>query len=250
MKHKIKVLFKLISLFGIWHGFKLQFQFVFGNIQSIKLPSFNHPFSLRKNTSDQSTFEQVFLNDEYNLSFIQDPKVIIDAGANIGLFALQMKKQFPNAKIISIEPDPENFQLLQKNLAPYLQVDFENAGLWGKDTQLKVYDKYNCGKWGMVVEEDLVNGSIKAIAIDTLLDKYKIDQIDILKIDIETSEKQLFSSNFENWLPKTKVIIIELHDRMEEGCAKSFFSAINKCYTKYSYSTLGENVIITNLDLV
>ena len=45
-----------------------------------------------------------------------------------------------------------------------------------------------------------------------------------------------------------KVIIIELHDRMEEGCAKAFFSAINKCYTKYSYSTLGENVIITNLD--
>ena len=192
MKHKIKVLFKLISLFGIWHGLKLQLQFVFGNIESIKLPSFNHPFSLRKNTSDQSTFEQVFLNDEYNLNFIQDPKVIIDGGANIGLFALQMKKQFPNAKIISIEPDPENFQLLQKNLAPYSQVDFENAGLWNKDTQLKVYDKYNCGKWGMVVEEDLVNGSIKAIAIDTLLDKYKIDRIDILKIDIENLRNNVY----------------------------------------------------------
>jgi hypothetical protein len=249
MKHKIKVLFKFISFFGIWHGLKLQLQFVFGYIQSVKLPSFNHPFSLRKNTSDQSTFEQVFLNDEYNLNFIKDPKVIIDGGANIGLFALQMKKQFPNAKIISIEPDPENFQLLQKNLAPYSKVNFENAGLWNKDTQLKVYDKYNCGKWGMVVEEDLENGTIKAMSIDTLIDKYKIDTIDILKIDIETSEKQLFSSNFEKWLPKTKVIIIELHDRMETGCAKSFFSAINKCYTNYTYSTLGENVIITNLDI-
>jgi hypothetical protein len=35
---------------------------------------------------------------------------------------------------------------------------------------------------------------------------------------------------------------------MEPGCAKSFFMAINKCYTNYTYSTLGENIIITNLD--
>jgi FkbM family methyltransferase len=248
MKHKIKVLLKLISYYGVWHGLKLQLQLLTGNTNSIKLPPFQHAFSLRKNTSDNSTFEQVFLNDEYNLNFIKDPKVIIDGGANIGLFAIQMKKQFPDAQIISIEPDPENFQLLQKNLKHYQQITFENAGLWNKDTQLKVYDKYNCGKWGMVVEEDLLNGTIKAMSIDTLIDKYKIDTIDVLKIDIETSEKQLFSSNFENWLPKTKVIIIELHDRMEPGCAKSFFMAINKCYTNYTYSTLGENIIITNLD--
>ena len=79
--------------------------------------------------------------------------------------------------------------------------------------------------------------------------EHQLTQIDILKIDIETSEKQLFSENYSEWLPKVKVIIIELHDRMDAGCAKSFFTAINNCYTNYTYSTLGENVIITNLDL-
>ena len=102
----------------------------------------------------------------------------------------------------------------------------------------------------MVVEEDLENGTINAKSLDSIIAKHNIDIIDILKIDIETSEKQLFTNNFEKWLPKTKVIIIELHDRMEAGCAKAFFNAINKCYTNYTYSTLGENVIITNLDLV
>jgi len=248
MKHKIKVLLNLIQYFGIWNGLKLQLQLLTRNTNSIKLPTYKHAFTLRKNTSDRSTFEQVFLNNEYHLDFIENPKVIIDGGANIGLFTIKMKKDFADAKIICIEPDPDNFETLQHNLKNYDSVFFENAGLWNKDSQLKVYDKYNCGKWGMVVEEDLENGTIKAMSIDTLIDKYKIDTIDILKIDIETSEKQLFSSNFENWLPKTKVIIIELHDRMEPGCAKSFFMAINKCYTNYTYSTLGENIIITNLD--
>jgi hypothetical protein len=90
MKHKIKVLLKLITYYGIWHGLKLQLQFILGQTNTIKLPSFKYSFSLRKNTSDKSTFEQVFLNDEYNLNFIIDPKVIIDGGANIGLFAIQM----------------------------------------------------------------------------------------------------------------------------------------------------------------
>ena len=250
MKHKIKVLLTLIQYFGVWHGLKLQLQLLIGATHSIKLPSYKFPFTLRKNTSDQSTFEQVFLNNEYHLDFIKDPKVIIDGGANIGLFTIKMKKDFADAKIICIEPDPDNFETLQHNLKNYEAVYFENAGLWNKDTQLKVYDKYNCGKWGMVVEEDIQNGNIQALSIETLMKKHQLTQIDILKIDIETSEKQLFSDNYSNWLPKVKTIIIELHDRMDPGCAKSFFTAINNCYTNYKYSTLGENVIITNLDLV
>ncbi len=250
MKHKIKVLLTLIQYFGIWHGLKLQLQLLTGNTNSIKLPNYKHAFSLRKNTSDKSTFEQVFLNNEYHLDFIKNPKVIIDGGANIGLFTIKMKKDFEDAKIICIEPDTDNFETLQHNLKNYDSIFFENAGLWNKDTMLKVYDKYNCGKWGMVVEEDIANGNIHALSIESLMDKYQLTHIDILKIDIETSEKQLFSDNYSKWLPKVKTIIIELHDRMDAGCAKSFFKAINNCYTNYTYSTLGENVIITNIDLV
>lgn len=249
MKHKIKVLLNLIKYFGVLHGLKIQLQLLTGNTKSIKLPNYQYDFTLRKNTSDRSTFEQVFLNNEYHLDFIKNPKVIIDGGANIGLFTIKMKKDYANAKIICIEPDPDNFETLQHNLKNFDSVNFENAGLWNKDTMLKVYDKYNCGKWGMVVEEDIANGSIHALSIDSLMDKYQLTHIDILKIDIETSEKQLFSDNYAKWLPKVKTIIIELHDRMDAGCAKSFFTAINNCYTNYTYSTLGENVIITNLDL-
>ncbi|MFM7016329.1 MAG: FkbM family methyltransferase [Bacteroidota bacterium] len=249
MKHQLKIFTKLFLHFGFIGGLKIQLQLIFGHVQKLNLKGYPFPISLRKNTSDILTFYQVFLNNEYDLDFAKSSRVIIDGGANIGLFAIKMKKQFPDSKIICIEPDPDNFDLLKKNLSGYSNIHFENAGIWNKNVKLKVYDKYNCGKWGMVVEEDDIHGNIAAISIPVLMEKHQIKFIDILKLDIETSEKQLFANNYEEWLPSIKHIIIELHDRMETGCAKSFFSAINNCYTNYNYSTLGENVIITNLDL-
>ena len=81
------------------------------------------------------------------------------------------------------------------------------------------------------------------------MEKMKWRHIDILKLDIETSEKKVFLDNYESWLPKTKMVIIELHDFMEEGCSRSFFTAINKTFTNYEYMIKGENTAIINNDL-
>jgi len=250
MKISIKALYKFTTKFGKLNGFTLWYKFYTGNYSTIKLPHLKYPIHLRTNSSDLPAFLDVFVKDEYKIKFIVKPEIVIDGGANIGLFSIKMKNEFPNAKIISIEPDPENFQQLQKNLSNYDNIFYENCGIWDKDTKLKVYDKFDSGKWGMVVEEDLVEGKIDAISIKSLIGKYNLEYIDVLKLDIETSEKQLFSGNYEDWLPKVKMIIIELHDWMEKGTSKPFFTAINKCFKNYSYNHCGENVIIVNEDLV
>jgi hypothetical protein len=36
---------------------------------------------------------------------------------------------------------------------------------------------------------------------------------------------------------------------MEEGCSKAFFEAINKSFSKYEFSIIGDNIIIENKDL-
>ena len=64
-------------------------------------------------------------------------------------------------------------------------------------------------------------------------------------LDIEGSEKEVFSTDFENWLPKTKVIVIELHDAMKTGCSRAVFAAVNKY--NFSFNFKGENIIFTNL---
>lgn len=249
MKIKVKALYKFTVKFGKWDGFLLWLKFYAQKYNDLKVPNLKHSLFLRANTSDIPAFLDVFLKDEYKIKFTNKPSIVIDGGANIGLFTIKIKNEFPDAKIISIEPDPDNFKLLQKNVSKYDNIFLENSGIWFKDTKLKVYDKFDSGKWGMVVEEDLVDGSISAISMKSLMDKYSLDYIDVLKLDIETSEKQLFSENYEDWLPKVKTIIIELHDWMEKGTSKPFFTAINKSFKNYSYSHCGENVIIVNEDL-
>jgi len=246
---KIKFFIKLLLNFGLFNGFWLSIRFQLGFIKNLKLNNIKFPFDLRDGFVDKQLFSEIFLNKQYDKVYVKNPKVIIDCGANIGLYGIVMKNKFPDAKIISIEPDLDNYLLLKKNLLPYTNVYFENCGIWNKDIKLKAYDKFNRGKWGIIVEEN-EEGNVLGVSLNTLLAKYEINRVDILKIDIETSEKQLFSDNFQEWLPKIKTIVIELHDGFEDGCSRTFFKAINKSIKNYRLHTTNcENLIIENMDL-
>lgn len=50
--------------------------------------------------------------------------------------------------------------------------------------------------------------------------------IDILKMDIEGAEKEIFSLGDLGWLKSVRVIMIELHDKHFAGCAESFYRAL------------------------
>jgi FkbM family methyltransferase len=260
---KFKTLLRFCNRFGWIRGCILYLKITHGYTTNLNVPNIKYPFTLRKGTSDIGVFYQIFLHRHYmalnnnnnnalslldKFQHLKDKKIIIDGGANIGLFAIYIKNQYPDAKIICIEPDTENFELLQRNVSPYTDIYCENCGIWDKDTMLRVYDKYDIGKWGIIVEEDFKHGNIPAMSMDSLMKKYAINHIDILKLDIEGSEKEVFSDNIETWLPKVKMIVIELHDRMKEGCSQTFCEAINKSFTKYEFSMTGENVIIKNMN--
>ncbi len=246
---KLVVLLRLFLKFGLVKALQIYFKLYHSTSIKLTLNGLPHPIFLRKGSTDVAVFEQIYLYNEYNLQFNFEPKVIVDAGANIGLFAVKMKGEFPQAKVICIEPDPENFEQLKRNVSNYSYVFLENAGLWSHETTLKVYDKHEQGKWGIVVEEDLEHGNIKAISIASLINKYKLDRIDILKIDIESSEKELFSENYQEIFAHSKMIIVELHDLMKPGCAQSFFTALHHSVKDYTYLLSGENTIIINNDI-
>jgi hypothetical protein len=75
-----------------------------------------------------------------------------------------------------------------------------------------------------------------------------ITTIDILKIDIEGAEKEIFETNFENWITNTKVIIVETHDRYKKGTSKAIFNTIGKY--DFSLELSGENLVLVNNNLV
>jgi FkbM family methyltransferase len=207
-----------------------------------------YPIYIRKFTTDYDMYQQVLLHNDYHNVNIK-PEIVVDAGCNIGLFTILVKNLFPMASVICLEPDGSNVQMMRKNLAPYDNVYIEHCGLWSNDAKLVVTEHTSDNKCGIIVEESL-NGDVDGICIDSLMAKHNLSHIDILKLDIETSEKQVFSSNYERWLPKVKCLVIEFHDRMQEGCAQAFFIAINKVYKRWYYDITGENTIVYNLDLL
>ena len=68
----------------------------------------------------------------------------------------------------------------------------------------------------------------------------------LLKIDIEGAEKNLFESNYENWLPKTKMIMIETHDRMIENCSYIVMKTLNENNFLLYTTTNGGTLVFYN----
>ncbi len=236
--------------------FKLGYRYFFINllmalgINKIHLQKLRFPIYLRPKSSDLLTFHQIFTFKEYdiNLGFI--PRFIIDAGANIGLASIFFANKFPETKIIAIEPENSNFEMLEKNTKDYENVLLNKRALSNESNlSFDVVDK-GFGNWGFVTEiHDLniihkVVDTVRSITIDEILIENNLEYLDLLKIDIEGGEKKLFESNYENWLPKTKCIIIELHDGITKGSSKSFFNAISKY--DFSYFNRGENLLLIN----
>lgn len=81
------------------------------------------------------TFGEVITWNMYATRLHQSPRVIVDAGANIGLTAVYFANQFPAARILALEPESSNYALLCKNTAAYPQ-----AALWSSTATLDLVD--------------------------------------------------------------------------------------------------------------
>ncbi len=192
----------------------------------LKLKQLPHPIFLRCGTSDFDTFDQVFKSKELNFnSLMKKPvKSIIDAGANTGFTSIYLTMAYPEAKILAIEPENENFALLVKNTKPYPNITPVHGALWPVRTKVNIQDN-DKGNWGFSVSESLPGQEVNAFPVDELMQLHNMDQIDLFKIDIEGHEADLFNGNIE-WLKKVKAIAIELHDNMRKGTSKAFLSSV------------------------
>jgi FkbM family methyltransferase len=198
---------------------------------TLQLNTLKQPITLRCIRADMQSFINTFI-DAYleKKPFLKDVNFVIDAGANIGYTAVLYATWWPNATIVSIEPDTENYELTVLNTKNYPNIKVIQAGLWYSNAMLTIEAGQEDGFVVREVKLENTNAQnlTKAISIDEIMQQHKISQIDFLKMNIEGSEKEVFSNNYKNWLPHTKAMLIELHDGKNAGCSKAVFNSINQ----------------------
>jgi FkbM family methyltransferase len=187
----------------------------------------SYSYNLRLSSSDFEVFNQIVLQEELKLVIRLSQQLknenlrIVDCGANIGLSSLTLKKNFPSSKIICIEPEPGNFLQLCKNIESNSLTDITplQMGVWHKKTTLVPdLDFRDRSNWSFALKEteDLSSNGIQVDSLLNVVDGIGWTYIDVLKIDIEGSEFEVFR-NLKTWKPlldTVKVLSIEVHEEV------------------------------------
>lgn len=211
-------------------------------IWSIKIKSLLFPCFFRTRTVDVGLIRSILLDPmggEYPTFRNFTPKFIIDAGANIGIASVFFKTKYPNATIVSIEPDLQNCELFKLNTQHYQDIHLFQAGLGpDKGKRFKIRNE-NVAPYSYQLEQ--ASEGIQAITIPEICAKFGYEKIDILKCDIEGGEKVLFERNTE-WIESVDNLFIELHDHYALGASKQLLACVQGgFYLRFR----GENVVLT-----
>jgi FkbM family methyltransferase len=239
---------RYLITFGPFSGLWVFVQVEWFKTSNIRLKGIKHPIQVRPNTTDRLVFREVFLFKSYAIDW-KEPKIIVDGGGNIGLTSIWFTHQFPDAKIYTIEPSDNNYRQLLKNIAPYTNVTAIHSALWHRDSWLHIWNKTD-SDWAFVVEECAATqpGAFQAKSITSLMQEYNWPIIDLLKLDVEGAERELFLADYDFWITRTRCIVVELHDWLKPDCSKTVFAAISK----YNFKTVLVNGMLQfiNQDLI
>lgn len=194
-----------------------------GEPEAFDPPGMDHPLWVRPGTTDADVFEGNILRRIYAcIEPKSPPKLIIDAGVNVGYASAFLLHAFPTARVIGLEPDAGNFEMATRNLAPYAsRVDLRRLGLWSRPARLKVEIGERADGIQVVEVGDNESFDCEGIDLLTLLNEAPEARIDIFKCDIEGAERYVFEADCDPWLERTDIIAMEIHDPASHQAAYS-----------------------------
>lgn len=223
---------------------------------------YKESYKIRIGTSDHYVLDQVIKNEEYLPiikiieleNSISSIKFIVDAGSNIGLSSIFFSRYFPEATILAIEPDETNYIQQNENILLNKidnRVTSLKRALWINNSDNLILDNsFRDGNhWSRFVRKSngLNNIYIKTITIEDIINRYsKSNRIDILKMDIEGAEAELF---------KSERFISVLYNNVRYFCVEvhhefiSRTSIIEILKMKFSLKEEGETIFCSNINL-
>jgi FkbM family methyltransferase len=185
------------------------------------------PVHYRAGTSDAALIYNILLKrgrkGEYSLPSnvrLDDVRVVLDIGANIGVAALYFARAFPHAVVHAFEPEPGNCAVLQANAQSIARIRPHAFALGAQDGEITLFDsddKTNFGGYsthGMGVDPTR-SKTVPVRHAAGALSQLGIGRVDIIKIDTEGSEWEILTAMGRATLKDVRVILGELHGRRD-----------------------------------
>ena len=179
-------------------------------------------FTIRRDAARQNPDERVVRNivehEEYCRPGyeISPGDVVIDIGANIGAFSLYALR-VPNTRVYSVEPDPENFSLLSRNVSQNAFTD-RSVRLQAAVAAERGTVRLNFGSAGIVHStmdqhrnDALGSVQVDATTIADLFEGHKLTHCDLFKIDCEGAEWTAFAALPDEILTRIERLVMEWH---------------------------------------
>jgi len=247
---------KAVNSFGLFQSFKYFFISP-KKINFLKHKKIKHKIFYR-NFGDKGAISHLYIKN-YKINDSQAElkiKNIIDGGSNIGIETIRFANYFPNAKIISIEANKSNFDILKKNTENYSNITCVHAALFNEEKKLYLNNNNNNKSDNFnecfFLENKKLHTSevVQGIPLSKILLENKFENIDILKLDIEGAERYVFDESSIDWIDKVKVIIFECPDNEEgaSGTTQQIYSSFNLNNILFKTHICGENLVLIRKD--
>ncbi len=227
IKNTLRPLYHSLRTFrlGFLTPIKLFFAFYQEGIFHIKTPFTKTPLNVRGKTSDVNAFYEIFALQAYEIPQ-GEINLILDLGANVGFASNYYAHFYPNAKIFAVEPEISNYGMLLENTKTLQNISCQRAAVWHQETTIFLQNPQS-DNWGFKFDEaqpEDSNHAVPAKTVAGLITELNIGKIDILKIDVEGAEKDIFTGNTD-WLANVRYMQIEIHSK---AAYKAVFDALAK----------------------
>ncbi len=200
---------------------------------------------LRRKTSDFRTARSIFSDHSYLHPPIEIPETgtVIDVGGHIGCFTLFAGGKAGKGRVLVFEPEPANFQLLQKNVQINRldQVELFPLAVTAEAGEREMfYPKKRTSTGGSsLFREGPESFRVDCTTLPDIFEKQKLEKIDLLKLDCEGAEVEILQTVSDELLHRIRQIVMEIHvpDRMEPVFGRLLQSGFERAdYPKKNYA--------------